>query len=162
MCRAAAQNSVGGMTTRIAIGTVLTSLVLVACGGSGDKAGGSASASSLDVTLQSATQPPQQVVLWMAAVRRASNGRLRIEPSDRYRTGDDHAEERLLGDLKAGKDQLGWVGVRALDRVGVKSLQPLVAPFLIDSYPMLGRVFASGVVAKMTADANVPGVVVIG
>jgi TRAP-type C4-dicarboxylate transport system substrate-binding protein len=162
MCRATAQNSVGGMTTRIAIGTLLTSLVLVACGGSGDKAGGSTgSTGPVQVTLQSATESPRQVQLWIEAAGRDSGGRMRIAPA-RYHAGDPNAEQHLLADLQAGRAQLGWVGVRALDRVGAKSLEPLVAPLLIDSYPMLGRVFASGVVAKMATDAKVSGVVVIG
>jgi TRAP-type C4-dicarboxylate transport system substrate-binding protein len=159
---AAAQNSVGRMTRRIAIGALVTSaLVAAGCGGAGDKAGGSSSSSNVAVKLQSETELPSPVQQWIAAVGSGSAGAIRITPT-RYHARDEHAEQHLLADLQSGRAQLGWVGVRAFDRVGAKSLEPLIAPFLIDSYPMLGRVFASGVVAKMAGDAKVPGVVVIG
>jgi TRAP-type C4-dicarboxylate transport system substrate-binding protein len=162
MCRAAAQNSFSGMNTRIAIGTLLTPLVLVACGGSGDKAGGSTAANArVRINIQSITESPRPVQLWIEAAARDSGGSIQIRPA-RYHAGDPNAERHLLADLQAGREQLGWVGVRALDRVGAKSLEPLVAPLLIDSYPMLGRVFASGVVAKMVRDVKLPGAVVIG
>ena len=40
----------------------------------------------------------------------------------------------MIGDVEAGKADLGWAGSRAFDSVGVPSFDALHAPLLIDSY----------------------------
>jgi TRAP-type C4-dicarboxylate transport system substrate-binding protein len=46
-------------------------------------------------------------------------------------TRDD--EPKLIRDVAAGRADLGWVGTRALDLVGVQAFRPLHAPFLVTS-----------------------------
>ena len=59
----------------------------------------------------------------------------------------------MIEDVQAGKVDMGWVGARAFDAVGVTSFQALVAPFLVDSYELQDRVFQAGIPA---ADAAGP------
>ena len=48
---------------------------------------------------------------------------------------DDPSEETsLLADVASGRAELGWAGTRAFGKLGVRSLDPLQAPFLITSY----------------------------
>jgi len=68
----------------------------------------------------------------------------------------------VLRDLRAGRVDLSWVGIRIFDRVGVKSFQPLLAPFLIDSYELETRVFADPLVRRTLSRARLPGVTVLG
>src|SRR5260221_11147872 len=65
---------------------------------------------------------------------RRSGGALRIKFETNWRQGQRDAETGLIRDVRAGKADLGAVGGRAWDAVGVTSLDALQAPFLIDSY----------------------------
>ncbi|WP_219418225.1 TRAP transporter substrate-binding protein [Pseudonocardia nigra] len=49
-----------------------------------------------------------------------------------------HGEE--VGTVAGGRADLGWVGSRVFDLLGVRELQPLHAPFLIDSYELQAAV----------------------
>ena len=60
-------------------------------------------------------------------------------------------EQALVRMVQAGELDLGWVGSRAFDVLGVPTLQALQAPFLIDDYPLLRAVVASDLPAKMLA-----------
>jgi TRAP-type C4-dicarboxylate transport system substrate-binding protein len=51
--------------------------------------------------------------------------------------------------VQAGELELGWVGSRAFDVLGVPTLQALQAPFLIDDYPLLHAVLTSDLPARM-------------
>ena len=55
----------------------------------------------------------------------------------------------MIGDVEAGKADLGWTGSRAFDSVGVASFDALHAPLLIDSYALEQRVLKSPVVGDM-------------
>ena len=44
---------------------------------------------------------------------------------------------------------MAWVGARAFDTVGVTSFQALLAPLLVDSYDLEGRVFEEGIPDEM-------------
>src|SRR3954453_12665863 len=45
------------------------------------------------------------------------------------------SEVRVLRSVTTGEAALGWVGTRALDRIGFPTLTPLNAPFPPGSYP---------------------------
>src|SRR5262249_41811816 len=79
-----------------------------------------------------------------------------------WRARDPHQELDTIRDVRAGKVDLAWVGARAWDWVGVTSFDPLVAPLLIDSYPLEGQVFARGMPQRMLAGVPPAGVVGIG
>ena len=61
-----------------------------------------------------------------------SEGGVTVRVESTWKGGAD--EVRLLRDVAGGEADLGWAGVRALDQVGVPSLTPVLAPFLVDSY----------------------------
>ena len=52
---------------------------------------------------------------------------------------------------------LGWIGARAWDTLGVRSFQALQAPFLIDSYPLLHAVLRSPMAGHMLAGLDQAG-----
>ena len=55
-------------------------------------------------------------------------------------TATPYVEERTIAAVRGGRFDLGWIGARAWDEVGVKSFRALQAPFLITSNPLLDRV----------------------
>ncbi len=59
--------------------------------------------------------------------------------------------------VRDGKVDLGWIGARAWDTLGVRSFQALQAPFLIDSYPLLDAVLASPIAGRMLAGLHQAG-----
>jgi len=137
--------------------------VVAACQSSSDKAGGSAHAPKVVLRFASAGGFPQGPVLaWIAAVERRSRGSIRIDLRQRWRRGDPRGEEHTLGDLRGGRVDLAWVGARVFDRVGVKNFEPLLAPFLVDSYALEARVFADPLVRRTLLRARLPGVAVLG
>jgi TRAP-type C4-dicarboxylate transport system substrate-binding protein len=62
--------------------------------------------------------------------------------------------------VRRGRADLGKVGARAFDLVGVRSLQPLVAPFAVNSYALQRRVLHSDAAERMLA--GVSGADVVG
>ena len=71
-------------------------------------------------------------------------------------------ENGLIGDVRAGKADLGVVGSRAWDSVGVTSLRALVAPLLIDSYSLQDRVLRSPLIPEMLKGLRPLGLVGVG
>ena len=62
-------------------------------------------------------------------VEELSRGRLQIRFENSWGQGrDGNAEVNLIRDVQAGKADLGWVGSRAFDLVGVRAFGPLHAP----------------------------------
>ena len=139
-------------------------LALAACSGSSsDKAGGDEERPPVVLKLASITddiQPPLQV--FAEEVARRSGGTLRIEFEPAWRPGDPNAERGTIEDVKAGKADMAWVGARVFDTLDVTSFQALLAPLLVDSYDLEGRVFESGIPMGMLEGVEELGVVGIG
>ena len=57
---------------------------------------------------------------------------------------------------------LGWVGTRVFDTLGVKSFQALTAPMLVDSYALENAVIESGITEEMMEGLDELGVVGLG
>ena len=55
-------------------------------------------------------------------------------------------EEQLVNRVADGRGDLGWVGTRVFDELGVTGLRALTAPMLIDSYPLEQAVIGSDLV----------------
>jgi TRAP-type C4-dicarboxylate transport system substrate-binding protein len=129
----------------------VVALALAACSGSGsDKAGGAEEPEPVVLTFASFTDDIQpQLRVFAEEVVRRSDGTLRIEFQPAWRAGDPDAERGTIEDVKAGKVDMAWVGARVFDRLGVKSFQALLAPLLVDSYELEGRVFESGIPTSM-------------
>src|SRR5215470_14470767 len=150
-------------SARLVVLLLAVMALLAGCAGPGfDKAGG--------------TQPRPPVVLTMASfmgdsseldgvtsnVWRLSGGTMRIEIRGRWRLGQVHDETGLIGDVRAGKADLGVVGSRAWDSVGVDGFRALVAPLLIDSYALQDRVLRSPMIGQMLAGLRPLGLAGIG
>ena len=72
-------------------------------------------------------------------------------------TQADNFEQATAALVKDGRVDLGWIGARAWDTLGVRSFQALQAPFLIDSYPLLHAVLRSPMASHMLAGLNQAG-----
>ncbi|MBA3788576.1 MAG: TRAP transporter substrate-binding protein DctP, partial [Actinobacteria bacterium] len=122
-------------------GALAAALAVGACGG-GDtqRAGGEPAGTTKVLKLANANHATDELQLFIDQVEKISNGRLRIEPINEWRMGETEYEKGLIQDVEAGDADLGWVGSRALASVGVKSFEPLHAPFVIDSYELQDQV----------------------
>ena len=105
---------------------------------------------------------PDQLAQFPADVERLSGGAVKIDFKGDWRADQPDQEKGLITDVQAGQADLAWVGSRAFDEVGVTSLQPLVAPFLIDSYDLEGKVFESGLPAQMLQGLDAIGLTGVG
>jgi TRAP-type C4-dicarboxylate transport system substrate-binding protein len=138
-------------------------VLLVACASSGsDKAGGSSSRKPLVLTLANFLGDSTELAGFAGEVSRLSGGSLRIDVRSGWRLGQVAYEKELIEDVRAGKADLGAVGSRAWDLVGVTSLRALTAPLLIDSYALEARVVSSPMIAGMLRGISPLGLVGLG
>ena len=145
-----------------ALGGSVLALAGTACGSSGgDKAGGgSTGAPPLVLTLESEddlslTGAPE----FAAAVDRVSGGRVRIDIVPAGRGTEAEFEKGVVEDVRDGKAQLGIGDARVWDTLGVRSFQPLVAPFLVDSLELERRVLESPLATRMLEGVEHAGVI---
>ena len=127
-----------------------------------DKAGGSNTPTVLNLAdSDSVEQPDTPAVRFFAArVAKLSHGALQVKITFQA-AGDRIAavEPRTVRMIQAGRFDLGWVGSRTWDNLGVTSFEALQAPFLITSYPLLDRVVTSGIADKMLDGLRSQGVI---
>jgi TRAP-type C4-dicarboxylate transport system substrate-binding protein len=137
------------------------------CGGGGgsgeDKAGGSGE----PVLLRLANTNGQldftpAVVDFVNRVEELSGGELRIEAVDEWGDSASDAEQQVVNDVSAGDIDLGWVGTRVFDTLGVESFQALTAPMLVDSYALESAVIESGITEEMMQGLDDLGVIGLG
>ena len=136
----------------VAAALAASAIPLAACSGSSsDKAGGADKPEPRVLTLASPIggAPPAPLSSWAEAVNRLSDGTLAVEFKEYWRGGEQLFEAGTLEDVKAGKVDMGWVGSRVFDTVGITSFQALVAPLLIDSHDLQGRVFEEKIPERM-------------
>ena len=149
------------MEARAATALVAVALIAAAtaCGGSeADKAGGPSAKEPVTLTLA------KHDVNWafaafVAATNRLSGGSIRIEVLPDWRGAEVGYERGTVADVRAAKVQVGVVGVRVWDTLGVTSFRALVAPFLIDNLELQRRVLESPVAAEMLEGVEQAGVV---
>ena len=98
-------------------------------------------------------------------VSQLSGGHVRIQLIfDALGQSRPDVEPRVAGFVRDGRFDLGWIGARAWDELGVTSFQALQAPFLITDYTLLNRVVTSSLARTMLAglkDARVVGLALI-
>jgi TRAP-type C4-dicarboxylate transport system substrate-binding protein len=126
-----------------------------------DKAGGNKA--SVVLRLAAAYNPQladaQFATYFATQVERRSGGKVRLEITfDVGGGGNPFAEVRVAELVESGRYELGWIGARAWDELGVKSFQALQAPFLITSYPVLERVAKGPIADEMLAGLTSRGV----
>jgi TRAP-type C4-dicarboxylate transport system substrate-binding protein len=106
-----------------------------------------------------ANSPPQfqDITHFARQVRQLSGGQMGIRILWHVAQGANDIEQATVSLVRDGKVDLGWIGARAWDTLGVRSFQALQAPFLIDSYPLLDAVLASPVPGRMLAGLDQAG-----
>ena len=126
-----------GHGAELALVAVAIVAAATACGGSSaDKAGGASPGEPLVLTLESEDDPPLTGAPEFAdAVARLSRGSMRIRLVKAGRGTEIDFERGVVEDVRGGKAQLGIVGVRVWDTMGVPSFRALLAPLLVDSLP---------------------------
>jgi TRAP-type C4-dicarboxylate transport system substrate-binding protein len=124
--------------------------VMASCAGPGlDKAGGIQARQPVVLTLASSLGDSSELDGFAGEVLRLSAGTMRIDIRSRWRFGQVKYETGLIGDVRAGKADLGVVGSRAWDSVGVSSFQALNVPLLINSYALQDRVLHNPMIGQM-------------
>jgi len=147
---------------------VLAAALALAVGGclgsNSDKAGGAQHQKPVVLTMANGEGESNPVELepFAAAVARLSKQTVRIEFKNDWRKGAVGYETGVIGDVKAGKADLGWAGSRAFDSVGVPTFDALHAPLLIDSYALEQRVLQSPLVGDMLDGLKPLGVIGLG
>ena len=150
---------------RAAVAVLAAALALAVAGCLGsdsDKAGGAQHQKPVVLTMANGTGSALELEPFEAAVARLSNNTVRIEFKNNWRQGSPSVETGVIRDVEAGKADLGWTGSRAFDSVGVRTLDALHAPLLIDSYALEQRVLQSPLVGDMLDGLKPLGVVGIG
>jgi TRAP-type C4-dicarboxylate transport system substrate-binding protein len=139
-------------TTRTAAITIGACAVLAACSGQGtNKAGGQTPAKPVALTLANYSSSPAELGAFASEVSRRSHGTIRIVIENRWRDGQTKIETKLIHDVQAGRVDMGWVGTRAWDALGITSFDALHLPFLVDSYQLEQAVLESPLPARMLA-----------
>jgi TRAP-type C4-dicarboxylate transport system substrate-binding protein len=136
----------------------LSGALLSGCGASTNKATGARVAKPVVLTLANPNAVDADVGEWMQAVERLSHGTVRIELRSDWRSDEVQAERGTLRDVRAGRVDLAKIPARAWDTLGVKSLQALQAPLLVDSLELEQRVLTSALGAEMLAGVRAAGV----
>lgn len=148
------------MTSKYAAGLVASAFAAATAAGcssghassAADKAGGSNAPTVLRLAdSDTVDQPDTPAVRYFAAqVAKLSRGALRVRITfDAAGDMVPDVEPRTARMVRDGKFDLGWIGARAWDELGVKSFQALQAPFLITSYALLDRAATSPIGAEM-------------
>jgi TRAP-type transport system periplasmic protein len=149
-------------TTRSAATLVAALLAVTGCGGSAsDKAGGEHSKPTV-LTMANDSGSPRELEPFAQEVARRSGGTLRIRLANEWRFRQRNSEPGVIRDVQSGKIEMGWVGSRAFDAVGITAFDALQAPFAIDSYALEQAVIESGIADRMLASLKPLGVVGLG
>jgi TRAP-type transport system periplasmic protein len=131
-------------------------------GGGADKAGGSDAPSVLRLAVaDDADQPDARFARDFASrVSRLSDGSLRVRIVWDAAGQDSPGYERRIADLvRDDRFDLGWMGARSWDRMGVSSFQALQAPFLVTDHDLLGRIVTGRLASHMLAGLDDHGFV---
>jgi TRAP-type C4-dicarboxylate transport system substrate-binding protein len=134
-------------------------IVGASCSGSeADKAGGRTEGEPIVLRLAK-HDSYYAFAAFVAAVDKRSGGSIRIDVLPDWRGGEVDYERGTVEDIRKARVQLGVVGVRVWDTMGVTSFRPLVAPFLVDSLALQRRVLESPLPARMLEGVERAGVV---
>jgi len=161
------QHSRHGARTAFALGAALV-LVLTGCtdAGTGSKTGGKAE--PVVLTLADGYSNPDYepaVRYFVQRVAQLSGGQVAVKDEQGWGDLKPGYEQQIIADVAAGKADLGWVGTRAFDTLGITSFQALTAPMLIDSYPLEDAVIGSELPAQMLTGlgpVHVTGLAILG
>jgi TRAP-type C4-dicarboxylate transport system substrate-binding protein len=149
------------------LAAVAAAAVAVGCGSGAEranKAGGSAPPVVLRMAdgYNPALELEPAVAYFVRRVRQVSKGQLRIKVVDNWAGTRPEFEQQVVRAVAAGLADVGWVGTRIFDTLGVNSFQALTAPMLIDNYRLERTVIASDIPAQMLAGLDKVGVTGLG
>jgi TRAP-type C4-dicarboxylate transport system substrate-binding protein len=136
----------------------LAALTAGCFGGSGGKAGGGSQKHTIVLTLASHEGQLRDLSEYVQAVDRLSQGSLRIRVEPKWRDKEVDYDRGTIADVRAGKADLAKIAVRSFDTLGVRTLQPLMAPLLVDSLGLEAKILRSTVFAQMLAGTRSLGV----
>jgi TRAP-type C4-dicarboxylate transport system substrate-binding protein len=145
---------------------VAVAMLATSCGtgsGDADKAGGPGKPVVLRMaTVNGDLEFTPQIQYLVDRVEELSEGNLKIEI--RYEVGSfaDYAEQQVVRGVAGGRFDLGFVGTQVFDSLGVDSFQALMAPMLIDSYPLQSAVVQSAIADQMMQGLDGVGVTGLG
>jgi TRAP-type C4-dicarboxylate transport system substrate-binding protein len=147
--------------------TLISVAITIAASGcdatsSSDKAGSERESKPVVLTMANGNDSAVELEPFADAVADLSDGTLRIKFANGWRQGTPDYETKLIGDVKAGKADLGWAGTRAFDSVGVAAFDALHAPLLIDSYELEQNVLKSPLAGQMLQALEPLGLVGLG
>lgn len=147
---------------QLAATVAVVGLVTTGCT-SNDRAGGNAGTEVTTLTLGDANgSPPEQLSTFAENVDKLSHGALTIEFKDDIHHPEPEYESSIVQDVKDGTYDLAWVGPRVFDTLGDTDFQAMLAPLLIDSQDLQGKVFDAGIPDEMLAGVDKIGVVGVG
>jgi len=134
--------------------------------GAGDKAGGRGEPVVLRVAEGAADSSTNLAVAeFVRRVGELSDGDMRIQLLPDWGGTEPMVEQNIVRGVAEGKVDLGLVGTRVFDTLGVRSFQALTAPMLIDSYSLEQAVIGSDIPARMLGGLGtlkVTGLAVLG
>ena len=132
--------------TNLSATLVLLAALLVVSGCQAkDRAGGNADTEATELRFAITGDPGTQIAAWADEVDQLSNGTLAVTFVRDAHAGQPDYEAAMIADVRAGTVDMAWVGARAFDKDGLTSFQPLLAPMLIDSLELEGKVFDAGI-----------------
>jgi hypothetical protein len=101
-----------------------------------------------------------ELASFFSNVERLGAGRLRLVFVNGWASRADRDEERtVLEDLARGIADLGWVGARAIGTVlGIRSLEPLLAPLLFPSEEAVRRFMAAAPLGPLLEPLRAAGI----
>ncbi len=150
-----------GAVRAAALAALAASLVVAVSGCSdagGDKLGGPKDVKAVVLTLEQ-SDPDYSGAQFAAAVAKRSGGSIRVDVSPAWHRDRLDFERGIVEDVRAGRSDLGVVGARVWDTLGVTSFQALLAPFLVDSLELERRVLDSPLAGRMLGGVDRGGVV---
>jgi TRAP-type C4-dicarboxylate transport system substrate-binding protein len=91
-----------------------------------------------------------ELTMFAEELDRASAGAVQVRFVDSWTTADNVKEETAtIAAVGRGEADLGWAGTRAFGCLGVRSLDPLQTPFLLEEYPVLDAACRDDVAQEM-------------
>jgi len=147
-----------------AVVALLAALALIGgCAGPGwNKAGGPQARKPVVLTLANFIGTSWELDGFAGEVQRLSAGAMRIDIETRWRLHQVDFETGLIGDVRAGKADLGAAGIGAWGFVGVNNFRALNAPLLINSYALQDRVLRGPMMGQMLQGLRPLGLAGIG
>jgi TRAP-type C4-dicarboxylate transport system substrate-binding protein len=147
--------------------SVSVSLALAAlaggCGSSASERAGQQSKGPAHVlTMLKPIDNGEELTYFASEVERLSKGKLRIRLAPSGHSKRPDYEAATIRDVQHGRGDLAFAGTRAWDQFGVHRMSALMAPLLVDSYPLQERVLRGDTVRRMLSELRPLGLVGIG